>query len=109
MADVWEPKWSAAHYGASYSPARVDFVKLAEILSRLRGRDGDEARTIDRFGKIADTALAQPEEYGWQGHKLTVVEKNLPWLISETAKREGGGRGRNGMHRANDPPQTVRF
>lgn len=89
MADVWEPMWAAAHHGAGYAPARVDFVKLAEILGRL-GCRRDEAHAVERFRKIAATALAQPEEFGWQGHRLPVVEKNLSWLISETAKAEKG-------------------
>lgn len=89
MDEIWKPKWSAAHFGASYSPGKVDYVKLAGILSRLR--DGkDESHAIEQFKKIADIALLQPETFGWEGHKLTKVDTNLSALISEMMKREKG-------------------
>jgi hypothetical protein len=87
MEDVWLPKWAAAHFGQPYAPARADFVKLAEILGRLR-HGGTEEDAVRRFGKIADTALRQPEEFGWQGHRLAVVAQHLAYLVSETARRE---------------------
>jgi hypothetical protein len=88
MEEVWKPRWAAAHRNEDYCPSRVDFVKLAEILSQL-GVKKDENHAVERFKKIADTAFQQKEEFGWQGHKLTAVQKNLPWLISETAKKNG--------------------
>jgi hypothetical protein len=106
MADVWEPMWAAAHYGEGYAPARVDFVKLAEILGRL-GCKRDEAHAVQRFRKIAATALAQPEEFGWQGHRLPVVEKNLSWLISETAKAEKGAANAHGSRNGHKPAAAA--
>jgi hypothetical protein len=93
MIEIWQPRWSAAHGGADYSPGKLDFVKLAEILNRL-GVKKDEAHAFERFGKIADTALREAEEFGWQGHRLAVLEKNLPQLISETARIENSSNGR---------------
>lgn len=89
MDEVWKPKWAGIHGGEDYSPGRVDFVKLSEILNRL-GVKRDAEKAIGRFRKIADTALAKPEEFGWKGHRLTVVEKYLPELISDTARAVSG-------------------
>lgn len=85
----WEAKWSERHHGAEYSPGKVDWIKLADVLGKLKAKAEPE-KCEGRFEKVADTFLRQPEEFGYQGHKLSVLVQHWQFIISETVKTEKG-------------------
>lgn len=89
---LWVKKWGEVHHGAEYAPGKVDWVKLSEILRNLKAKEEPD-RFLARWEKVIATILRQPEEFGWQGHRLAVVVQHWPFVVSETAKTEKGGRG----------------
>jgi hypothetical protein len=74
-------------------------MMVANILSELEAREGGvkhEAHLFERFAKIADAALSKPEEFGWEGHKLTKVFNELDHLITLAKKKDLGIANANG-------------
>jgi hypothetical protein len=79
----WMEEWSHSHHGEKYPFKRADGVAAAQVVKHVEG-DVEKAKGAARI------FFEKPQEYGAEGHRLTVFNQRIAGMLAELAARKAG-------------------